>query len=307
MCACSFVLPKVLLVCNVNADIHMGGCLLNTKKDSEADVQDGKYSPTSPADSPRSSPPASPRLPPNNDVLIHELLGEEGNIDKFGTLGTQPLEDDHLMVMFGDDWDGWDELFDDPTTDDHRAADGAVTCPVCPDQATGNDGNSNGNGSSDGNSDDGAASRSGRSDAAPMMEIAKRSGWVYVPWQRCGWFVYPQAHPHHSLNGHCANRAHGKRCHWDRRLCSERDSTRGRSAALTAAWLMSAFDPGCDTKADHDKMKQHLCSLDGFELRKQCREMLERDPSHEVQYILTDVERTLRDDEEPEIGAHKRR
>ena len=52
-------------------------------------------------------------------------------------------------------------------------------------------------------------------------------------------------------------------------------------------------------------MKKHLCSLDGFELRKHCRRMLESNPSPEVQYILTDVERNLRDDEEPEIPVHK--
>ena len=52
-------------------------------------------------------------------------------------------------------------------------------------------------------------------------------------------------------------------------------------------------------------MKKYLCSLEAFELRKYCRGMLESDPSPEVQYILTDVERKLRDDEEPEMPVHE--
>ena len=141
----------------------------------------------------------------------------------------------------------------------------------------------------------------------PTLKIKQREGWTYTPWGNKGWLVHPERHPHDHLNAHCGNPDHGKRCHFDRTITSKRrnpEPGRGRSAALSVAWLECAFDDACATRKAHQKFKKIVASREGHELRLDMRARMEASDRPGIQYVLQHVERPLFDDEPAEVVKH---
>ena len=84
-------------------------------------------------------------------------------------------------------------------------------------------------------------------------------------------------------------------------VSAKTEYARGRSAALSAAWLQASFDG--DREA-HQKLKKELCSEDSWPLRTSVRDELKQSIDHGIQYILEEVERPPYDDEDEEPKHH---